>query len=235
MANTTKKTANLELWNSVCKTDPAHTKKVQLGRTFTAIDPHYQIKRATEMFGPAGEGWGWSVANWTIIDATKQVAVLVQLWHGNANGYIEQWGQTGLFIDAAEKKKDTDSFKKATTDGLTKCLSYLGFNADVFEGKFDDNKYVEAMAEEHSDKPKWKGPLGKAALGKALKELVTDINASDDADTLNGVVTVGIDLINQCADDMPTWYEGEGDIKGLQATIADKTEELNAKEIDVRM
>ena len=48
----------------------------------------------------------------------------------------------------SEKKKDTDCMKKATTDGLTKCLSFLGFNADIFLGKFDDCKYVQQVTEE---------------------------------------------------------------------------------------
>jgi hypothetical protein len=47
---------------------------------------------------------------------------------------------------------DSDAAKKATTDALTKLLSHLGFNADVFLKKFDDNKYVEQVAEEFSKK-----------------------------------------------------------------------------------
>ena len=54
-------TDNMKLWNSVEKTDPAHTKKVKFGRGFTAIDPHSQVMNATKAFGPAGEGWGWNV------------------------------------------------------------------------------------------------------------------------------------------------------------------------------
>ena len=34
------------------------------------------------------------------------------------------------------------------TDAITKALSHLGFNADVFLGKFDDNAYVTAMRAE---------------------------------------------------------------------------------------
>jgi hypothetical protein len=32
----------------------------------------------------------------------------------------------------------------AVTDGLTKALSHLGFNADVFLGKHDGNKYSDS-------------------------------------------------------------------------------------------
>ena len=140
-------TDNLKLWNAVEKTNPAHTKEVKLGRTITAIDPYRQIKNATEQFGPAGEGWGWSVVDTKFLP-TNEVACLVRVWHGTPDKYIEQWGQNGLYMDKAENKKDTDCMKKSVTDGLTKCLSMMGFNADIFLGKFEDNKYVQQLKEE---------------------------------------------------------------------------------------
>ena len=173
-------TDNMKLWNSVEKTDPAHTKKVKFGRGFTAIDPHSQVMNATKAFGPAGEGWGWNVmrVEYTV---TNDVAILVGLWvkddttflmpsNSECNPGIQQWGQASLYIDAAESKKDTDAFKKAMTDGLTKWLSYLGFNADVFLGKFDDNKYVQQRQEEvvkdaaaeRENSPEYEGAVSKA-------------------------------------------------------------------------
>ena len=50
---------NLELWDSVSKTNPAHTKKAKIGMmNITAVCPQYQRKAATEVFGPYGTGWG---------------------------------------------------------------------------------------------------------------------------------------------------------------------------------
>jgi len=49
------------------------------------------------------------------------------------------------------KIPDTDAYKKASTDGLTKLLSHLGFNADVFLGMFDDNKYVAGLQKEKDE------------------------------------------------------------------------------------
>lgn len=144
---------NMDLWNKVCTTDPEYTKKVTLGRAFTAIDPMYQVMRATEELGKAGEGWGFAVEKVKFLP-TDQVAIKVRLWHGNRDSYIEQWGQNGLYIDNKKEKPDADCMKKATTDGITKCLSYLGFNADVFLGKFDDNKYVESLIKEKEAKSK---------------------------------------------------------------------------------
>ena len=139
--------SNMGLWRSVEKTNPAHTKEVNFGRKITAIDPYRQIENATEQFGPAGEGWGWESKRVDHLP-TNEVCVLISMWHGAGVGRIEQWGQASLYIDKAEKRKDTDCMKKATTDGITKCLSLLGFNADIFLGKFDDNKYIQQAKKE---------------------------------------------------------------------------------------
>lgn len=138
---------NLDLWNSVEKTNPKHTKKVTFGRAITAIDPYHQMKNATEKFGPVGIGWGWTVEK-VEYTPTNEIALLVRLWHTEKTNTFDQWGQASLYIDKAEQKKDTDCFKKATTDGVTKCLSLIGFNADIFLGKFEDNKYIQEVTRE---------------------------------------------------------------------------------------
>src|SRR4051812_49156018 len=90
------------LWDSVCKTDPAHTKAFSRTGGFkgTAIKPYRLIRRATETFGPVGIGWGWEEV------ATDYRAGVwcskVRLWYlepATANprrGEIEQWGQTQM-------------------------------------------------------------------------------------------------------------------------------------------
>lgn len=141
-------TDNMRIWRAVEKTDPAHTKKVNQRGGFTAISAHYQIMRATEVFGPLGIGWGYIDGNPIFEDGL--VIVPVTIWHGDRNNTF------GPLYGSAEMRPktkngpvlDSDAPKKASTDGLTKGLSQLGFNADVFLGKFDDNKYVAQVAQE---------------------------------------------------------------------------------------
>ena len=138
--NNTLPSQTLKLWNAVSKTDPKHTKQVSFGRKFTAIDAHYQVLEATKAFGPVGIGWGYDVGA-PIFGPDNLLLVPVTLWHGNrANTFGPQYGSA---IITSKGKTDADAPKKATTDAITKLLSHLGFNADVFLGKFDDNKYVE--------------------------------------------------------------------------------------------
>ena len=141
---------NLKFWNSVEKTDPSFTKYVSFGRGFTSIDAHYQMREATARWGMLGCGWGVDVvpiSDPNIVDPSL-IGMLVTVWYKDEDGNRFN----GIPILAMSKKytgknADDDAGKKATTDGITKGLSYFGFNADVFLGKFDDDKYVQEVTE----------------------------------------------------------------------------------------
>jgi hypothetical protein len=159
-------TDNLRIWKSVEKTNPAHTKQVNQRGGFTAISANYQVMRATETFGPVGIGWGY-IAGDPIFHDTL-LFVPVTLWHGDrANTFgpmlgCEEWKDKNGRVDS-------DASKKATTDALTKLLSHLGFNADVFLGRFDDSKYVEQMKREFADADK---PAPDAPLNDDQRDFV---------------------------------------------------------------
>ena len=136
-----KDSKNLGLWESVETTDPEFTTKVNQRGGFTAIGAQYQLKNATSLFGPFGHGFGVRDESYTpLLNDTLIVytAIFFYKWDG-----IE-----GAFpISSSIKvmmgnRVDDDCIKKVATDALTKGLSKLGFNADVFMGRFDDNKYV---------------------------------------------------------------------------------------------
>jgi hypothetical protein len=142
-------TDNLRIWSKVEKTNPAHTKHVSQRGGFTAVSASYQILAATEQFGPIGEGWGYITGDPIVVETL--LFVPVTLWHGNRDNTFgpmlgcEEWKDS-------KGRLDSDAGKKAVTDAVTKLLSQLGFNADVFLGKFDDQKYVEQMRREFAGK-----------------------------------------------------------------------------------
>jgi hypothetical protein len=162
--------------------------------------------RATEEMGVAGEGWGFEVIDVQYLP-TDQVAIRVRVWKGKRENYIEQWGQNGLYMDKDRKKPDDDCMKKATTDGLTKCLSYFGFNADVFLGKFDDNKYVEELKKKETNAPQ-------------IKEL---------NDKINGLFEMNL---GKGADTFKAWWgatESKADRGKLKALAVEEYDALMAK------
>ena len=145
---------NMRVWKEVAVTDPRHTKVVQKGRKFTAIDAMYQVQRATEVFGPVGEGWGYDVSYKITSEGLTDplvpfVSAFVTVWHGK---HTNRFGPIMAIHPLVAVYKsgavfDDDAPKKALTDALTKALSHLGFSADVFLGKYDDNKYIDQAAQ----------------------------------------------------------------------------------------
>lgn len=139
---------NLDLWNDVCRTDPSMTKRVNQRGGFTTIDAYSQIMAATKKFGPVGEGWGWSIEQVVIED--PMLILHVQFWWKLEPNYVPHatYDVMGSALLRTGDRHDQDAPLKALTHAITKALSYLGFNADVFLGQFDDNKYVEQRKQE---------------------------------------------------------------------------------------
>jgi len=157
MAETKKSKSNLTFWDSVATTAVSSTKEVSHGkRKFTAIDAYSQIKTATDKFGMFGTGWGVRrpVFSYILDQLIVYKAVLFYVNEDGREGLVPIEASAKLYMGkdfkTGEPKLDDDCVKKVVTDALTKGLSKLGFNADVFLGKFDDNKYVQELKEKQA-------------------------------------------------------------------------------------
>jgi hypothetical protein len=135
---------NLELWNKVEKTNPKYTKKAKVGgMNITAIAPQYQIMMVTEQFGTYGKTWGFKNIELDYSLIEKYDMVVFKGIFFFPEGQFEIINSYKLFINNAKTMLDDNFAKKIETDTLTKAISKLGFNADIFLGKFDDVRYVE--------------------------------------------------------------------------------------------
>lgn len=156
-------TGNLDLWNKVEKTNPKYTKKANVkGNQITSIAPQFQVMNATEQFGSYGSTWGFRNMNidYTLMD--KGLVTFKALFY-YPSGEFETINSIQLYRDNAMTKIDDNFAKKLETDTLTKALSKLGFNADIFLGKFDDIRYVEDLIKEFNPTP----PKPKPVLSQA--------------------------------------------------------------------
>lgn len=164
-ADKTDKPDNMVLWRSVEKTDPAHTKPIT-GKSYkgTSPKPYWLIKRATEMFGPIGIGWGFTFTESTVQGAMIEPGFYevlhlakVEVWYiwGGRRGEVEHVG--GTVLSGRRKTRDgvpgdiftdDDAPKKSVTDALVKALSMIGFAGDIFIGLYDDSKYVNEVGRE---------------------------------------------------------------------------------------
>lgn len=152
----------LGMWVQVNETDPNATKAFnKAGFQGTAISPIYLVQKATKIFGPMGIGWGCELLNESYVDGKPLVVdgtvvgkevihkVFVELWYlkNGVRGSVKQFGATTFVARDAYGTitTDEDHAKKSMTDAMSKCLSLLGFSADVHLGLFDDNKYVTGL------------------------------------------------------------------------------------------
>lgn len=163
--------SNTRIWDQVDVTDPSATKNFtgMGGFKGTAIKPAYLMHKATEVFGPCGEGWGWTVLEDRYDDGAplqaptkewpdapmihaKLHTLKVQLWYLGKDGQkctVEQYGHTPfVYLQQGKILTDWEVAKKSLTDAIGKCLQPLGFAADIHMGLFDDASYVDAVRDE---------------------------------------------------------------------------------------
>jgi hypothetical protein len=165
---------NMKIWDALGKTDPAHTKQFTRAGGFrgTAIKPMWANLRMTEFFGPCGIGWGQEKPEFTTVEAAGEILVYctVCLWYLESDAMTNRvYGVGGdkvlsqIFMKDERGQKipnptlggyktypqtDDEAFKKAYTDALSNAMKFIGVGADVHLGQFEDNKYVQSVAEE---------------------------------------------------------------------------------------
>ena len=179
-------TSKLDIWEKVEQTDPKNTKRFKRAGGFsgTALNPTYCKFRLTELFGPAGKGWGYTVLEEEImqghfLDDNNRMQihkVKIAFWYkmDGEKFTIEAYGQTtfvgknsnGLFTDEeAPKKSLTDAWMKAASD--------LGLSADVHLGLYDDSKYVAELQQQFKEKETPAGETGASKEGGNIKNTIT--------------------------------------------------------------
>ncbi|MEW5507110.1 hypothetical protein [Pseudomonas antarctica] len=161
---------NMQIWEKVSTTDTRYTKAAEVGgQKITSLNGTAMIMKATEVFGPVGIGFGWTVmeerfdpgAEMFVGEGDKRTSLGFELNHtikinfwfelDGKRGQIEQYGCTKyLYKSRYGTTTDGEAPKKSLTDAIKKSLSMLGFSADVFLGLFDDDEYVTQLKEEEA-------------------------------------------------------------------------------------
>jgi len=196
---------NLDLWNAVAVTNPNFVKSFTRDGGFsgTAINATYQAQKATETFGPCGIGWGVDILeeryqdgapltqDGTVVGKEVIHVLRVKLWYvyQGKRGEVIHFGQT-VFAGCNRNGffTDEEAPKKSMTDAMSKCLSLIGFSADVHLGLYDDNKYVADLRQQFgTDKNAKPGnkPEGKREeVGKTGGNTITATQAKEVSELL---------------------------------------------------
>lgn len=157
---------HMALWDRVKTTPASATKPANInGQTITSIDTIHMTRMATREFGPIGIGWGYSIdvdrldqgapvidGQGAVIGYEQTHTIRMTLWYklNGERGEVEQYGHTRAVYrtNKGTWMTDGEAPKKSTSDAMKKCLSLLGFSADIFSGLYDDQGYVEARRTE---------------------------------------------------------------------------------------
>lgn len=144
---------NLGIWSQVEKTDLSYAKKVNQRGGYTAISPQYQLKQATKVFGSYGKGFGLSESDFdmSLFESLGVVMHKAKFFYVTDGERVEFPISNAIqaTTGAGDKKRvDVDFAKKVETNTVSKALSKLGFNADVFMGMFEDNQYMQELNNE---------------------------------------------------------------------------------------
>lgn len=184
---------NLELWDYARTPPKEMLKEVDLHGGFTAIDPYWRIQQATKRWGPFGDRWGVAEERFELL-VTGLLSYSATLYYpaGDDNQQATVLLHSGIETHSRKAgHPDADCFKKVATDALTKGLSKLGFAADIFMGKFEDEKYVDEQRQVKQEKQKWEATTEHEKVHKAMQAIVLASNGK--FQTIYAQATLGLE------------------------------------------
>jgi hypothetical protein len=184
-----KSAENLRIFEMVRKVPDTAQKEIKGGRLsgMTDINPMWRIKALTEVFGPCGIGWKYTIDKQWLeqgVDGTIAAYCNISLFVKTQDGWSESIPGTGGSMYVAKESKglytDDECYKKALTDALSVACKALGVGADVYWSK-DKTKYdTDAKAPDEPDPPRSKRePLNEALTAEDKAKLRQAISTDE--------------------------------------------------------
>lgn len=145
---------NMDIYDQVRQCPQDALKPIQAGRLKgkSDINPMWRIKMLTQLFGPVGIGWYYTIDKQWMEACGDEIAAFV-----NISLYVRvnnEWSKpiqgTGGSMFAAKEKNGVyvsdEGYKMALTDAISVACKALGFAADVYWNT-DSTKYNRQAAQ----------------------------------------------------------------------------------------
>ena len=172
----------MDIYNRSRECPKTALREIQSGRLKgkSDINPMWRIKKLTELFGPCGIGWKYTIdKQWTETCSTGEIAAFVNI--SLYYKYDGQWseaiiGTGGSSFVAAEKSGlhlSDECYNMALTDAISVACKALGVAADVY-WNMDATKYDGHNHSEHQGSQQ---QPPNVFTGKQLKEAIAEVNA----------------------------------------------------------
>ena len=154
---------NRQFWDRVAQPPKDALKQISGGRLkgMTDISPQWRLEAMTDLFGPIGIGWWYTIDDLSTRDAPGGEVLAfarISLYYTH-DGTVSQPipGIGGSMMVSGEKNglyASDEAYKMALTDALSVAFKALGIGADIYRGRWDGSKYRDAP----TDTPPVKGP-----------------------------------------------------------------------------
>jgi hypothetical protein len=143
---------NKRIWSKVSNPPATALKQIGGGRLkgMTDINPQWRLEAMTELFGPIGQDWGYTIDKlWREDGAHEEVFAfaLVSVWYIEESKSESIQGVGGSKLVTKEKDglfSSDEGYKMAVTDALSVALKALGVGSAIYQGKWDGSKYKDS-------------------------------------------------------------------------------------------
>lgn len=184
---------NLRFYNQGRAVPTDALKEIRAGRLkgMSDINPMWRMKRLTEIFGPVGFGWKYTIDRQWAEPYGNDVKVFCNISLFVRDPETKQWsdaipGVGGSAVVSAEKNGpyvNDEAYKMALTDALSIAMKPLGIGADIWYGEkatgHNESKYEQYTRTE--DAQNIRHPSGTSAVaytGAQLNQAIAEINGA---------------------------------------------------------
>jgi hypothetical protein len=176
---------NMDIYDQVRQCPQDALKPIQAGRLKgkSDINPMWRIKMLTQLFGPVGIGWYYTIDRQWLEPCGDEIAAFV-----NISLYVKvnnEWSKpiqgTGGSMLAAKEKNGVyvsdEAYKMGLTDAISVACKALGFAADVYwntdSTKYQQPRAPKAQAQAQPQQAQPAPNQAQAAQPQGDKDLVT--------------------------------------------------------------
>lgn len=168
---------NMEIYNRTKEVPKTAQKTIKGGRLsgMTDINPMWRIAVLTEVFGPCGIGWKYTITRKEMTDgADGEISCFVDIdlfykWQGEWSEAIP--GTGGASYIAKERNglyTSDECYKMALTDALSVACKALGIGADIY---WEGGRSKYSHPEKKEEEPKKEEPPKKAPVPSKAKPI----------------------------------------------------------------
>lgn len=198
---------NRALWNRVASV-PAEAKKPITGGTMngkTDINPMWRLRTLTEVFGPCGSGWRYSIDrvwNETVGDQVMCFAQ-VSISYREEGEWSDPVPGIGGNTLLKNNRPSDEGYKMAVTDAISVCCKALGIGSDVYwQGGESKYEAQEEPAQQPESTMCTNRTEGLSRIDRINRFLADNNMTMDDMSILVDTLTKAGTVVNKHTKDM---------------------------------